>query len=200
MTSKTSNQKHGQGQGAGQQKKRPRGDRQLCGAYNYRGCTESGNKCSFAHKYSIWAGTLYYSTLGPSEQASKGLIVNSWFPAEFKDLRLRNVNSLTENKQLELIRLPLLSPSTTAPHGDSKRRKKATQAMQGGINKELEVKLVDMENAASTTDDSATDDAAAATAAAPSPSSDAMAGAGSGLAFIKYSTCRREKAVAAARA
>ena len=32
-------------------------------------------------------------------------------------------------------------------------REKATQAMQGGINKELEVKLVDMENAASTTDD-----------------------------------------------
>ena len=163
MTSKTSNQKHGQGQGAWQQgqgawqqKKRPRqavDNRQLCGAYNYRGCSESRSICSFAHKYSIWAGTLYYSTLDSSEQTIKGLKKNSWFPVEFQDLRLRNVNSLTEIEQLELIRLPLLSPSTTAPHGDSKRRKKATQAMQDGIHKELEVKLVDMENAANPTDD-----------------------------------------------
>jgi hypothetical protein len=154
MTSKTSNQKHGQGQGAWQRKKRPHvGDQQPCGAYNYRGCLESGSNCSFAHRYSIWAGTLYYSTLNPSEQAIKGLISNSWFPAEFRDLRYRNVNSLMENEQLELIRMPLLSSSTTAPHGDSKRRKKATKAMQDGFLKDMEVKLVDMENAANPTDD-----------------------------------------------
>jgi hypothetical protein len=155
MTSKTSNQKHGQGQGAWQQKKRPRqavDNRQLCGAYNYRGCSESRSICSFAHKYSIWAGTLYYSTLDSSEQTIKGLKKNSWFPVEFQDLRLRNVNSLTEIEQLELIRLPLLSPST-APQGDSKRRKKATQAIQNDINKELEVKLVDMQDAANPIND-----------------------------------------------
>jgi hypothetical protein len=80
------------------------------------------------------------------------MIGNSWFPAEFQDLRLRNVNSLTENEQLELIRMPLLDLST-APQGDSKRRKKATQAIQDGINKELEAKLVDMEDEANPIDD-----------------------------------------------
>jgi hypothetical protein len=43
--------------------------------------------------------------------------------------------------------VPLSEPST-APQGDSKRRKKATQANQDGINKELEAKLVNTENEA----------------------------------------------------
>ena len=152
MTSKTSSQKQGQGQGA---KKRPRqavDDRQPCGEYNYRGCSENRDKCRYAHKFSKWAGTLYYTSLSPSEQAIKGMKKNHWFPIEFQDLRLRNVNSLTESEQKALIRLPLLDTSM-APQGESKRRKKATQEMQDGINKEMEAKLVNLENEANPIDE-----------------------------------------------
>ena len=120
--------------------------KQPCGAYNYTGCMQSAKTCGFSHEYSLLAGTKYYQSLTGQEQAVKGLKLNSRWPKEFQDLRMRNLNSLNEAEQLAYLQLPLedssKSSTTTAPV-ESKKRKRAR--LKASIDSKVEAQLLEQQ-------------------------------------------------------
>ena len=117
--------------------------KQPCGAYNYTGCMQSAETCGFSHEYSLLAGTKYYQSLTGQEQAEKGLKLNSRWPKEFQNLRMRNLNSLNQTEQLAYLQLPLedssKSSTTTAPV-ESKKRKRAR--LKASIDSKVEAPLL----------------------------------------------------------
>ena len=97
--------------------------RKICGAYNHTGCIVA--ECRFAHKYDRWAGASYYFKINPNLQQQKGLILDSQYPREFTDLRMRNKDSLTNTELTQLAKMPPLAPrgkSTTAKVAESRKK------------------------------------------------------------------------------
>ena len=103
--------------------KRNKISKKICGAYNHRGCTVA--ECHFVHKYDLWAGVTYYLNIIPKAQELKGLIADSEYPEEFKDLRMRNRESMTKTELQELAKMPPLDSKvkpTTAKVADSSKK------------------------------------------------------------------------------
>ena len=96
----------------------------ICGAYNHTGCKAAAT-CRFVHKYDLWAGRYYFLNIVQKLQQQKGLIRDSHYPEEFKDLRMRNKESLTNTELLELAKMPPLASKvkpTTAKVADSRKK------------------------------------------------------------------------------
>ena len=97
--------------------------KQTCGAYNHTGCRVTG--CRYAHKYDLRAGANFYIKVVLKSKDKKGLIFGSQYPAEFKDLRMRNRESMTNTELVELSKMPPLASkvkSTTAKATDSRKK------------------------------------------------------------------------------
>ena len=95
----------------------------VCGAYNHTGCRVAD--CRFVHRFDRLAGANYYFKINPKLQQQKGLIPDSQYPREFKDLRLRNKESLTNTELMMLAKMPLLASKvkpTTAKVADSRKK------------------------------------------------------------------------------
>ena len=108
--------------------------KKTCGAYNHTGCGYTAEKCRFVHKYDLKAGQNYYKNVVSELQIQKGLKENCHYPEEFKDLRMRNVESLTNTEQETLAKMPHLDskkkPTTAKVEGPA-RKKKAKKAIDG---------------------------------------------------------------------
>ena len=98
--------------------------KKLCGAYNHTGC-KVADECRFVHKYDLRAGANYYIKIIPKSKEQKGLILDSHYPREFKDLRMRNRESMTNTELTELSKMPPLASKvkpTTAKVADSRKK------------------------------------------------------------------------------
>ena len=97
--------------------------RKICGAYNHTGCKVAD--CRFVHQYDLRAGANYYGKINPKLQQQKGLILDSQYPREFNDLRMRNKESLTNTELTQLAKMPPLASKvkpTTAKVADSRKK------------------------------------------------------------------------------
>ena len=80
--------------------------KKICGAYNHTGC-KVADECRFVHKYDLRTGANYYINILPKAKEQKGLILDSKYPREFKDLRMRNRESMTHGAIGALENAPL---------------------------------------------------------------------------------------------
>ena len=104
--------------------------KKTCGAYNHTGCGYNAVKCRF--KYDLKAGQNYYKNVVSEMQKQKGLKENCHYPEEFKDLRMRNLESLTTTELETLAKMPHLESKkkpTTAKVEGPPRKKKAKKAI-----------------------------------------------------------------------
>jgi hypothetical protein len=98
--------------------------KKICGAYNHTGC-KVADECRFVHKYDLRTGANYYINILPKAKEQKGLILDSKYPREFKDLRMRNRESMTNTELTELSKMPPLGSRvkpTTAKVADSRKK------------------------------------------------------------------------------
>ena len=84
--------------------------KKICGAYNHTGCKVADEcQCRFVHQYDLRAGANYYIKILPKAKEQKGLILDSKYPREFKDLRMRKKESMTNTELSELSKMPPLA-------------------------------------------------------------------------------------------